>query len=400
VDTTLRAAERRLLASNDDEAAGRALLSDARRAADARAVVVGLSYLSRLGALDAHDELARRVPWCLERGRLFGTSDWLRQAARDRAHGATEELRLITRSDRAAVELASGGGWSAGPGRALLTPLGVLTHDLGELRLRDPRSGAELARCPLGPGSLSVEGDRALVALETGALCLDLGADFGRIVWSTRRGDPVGGRVRPYHPSARYEPGQQVDHPKFGEGVVVRADGPRKVVIRFGREERALAQATGPPPADPPTIEHALSGRAILAGSLALLVDGPRLVALDARDGRLRFEVPNASVTRADARGIVASIHAASGRTEATQELDPAGGAPRWTHPGGLRVEGLAEERVVGTFHERDHDLVGIDRRTGEVAWRVRPAGIVVALAEREVVRTRDALDLATGQPA
>ena len=49
--------------------------------------------------------------------------------------------------------------------------------------------------------------------------------------------------LRAYDRGERYDAGDRVSHPHFGEGVVQAIAGPRKVRILFASGERTLAQA-------------------------------------------------------------------------------------------------------------------------------------------------------------
>jgi hypothetical protein len=48
---------------------------------------------------------------------------------------------------------------------------------------------------------------------------------------------------RAYRPTERYEQGDRVVHPNFGEGVVQSVAGPSKVRVRFATGEKTLVQA-------------------------------------------------------------------------------------------------------------------------------------------------------------
>jgi predicted nucleic acid-binding Zn-ribbon protein len=48
---------------------------------------------------------------------------------------------------------------------------------------------------------------------------------------------------RPYRPTERYEQGDRLVHPNFGEGVVQSVSGPTKVRVRFINGEKTLVQA-------------------------------------------------------------------------------------------------------------------------------------------------------------
>jgi hypothetical protein len=48
--------------------------------------------------------------------------------------------------------------------------------------------------------------------------------------------------VRRYRMTETYEPGERIEHPKFGEGVVETSPGPGKVQVFFEDGRRTLAQ--------------------------------------------------------------------------------------------------------------------------------------------------------------
>jgi hypothetical protein len=48
---------------------------------------------------------------------------------------------------------------------------------------------------------------------------------------------------RPYRPSDRYEAGDRMVHPSFGEGIVQGVSGPKKVLVRFSSGDKTLVQA-------------------------------------------------------------------------------------------------------------------------------------------------------------
>jgi hypothetical protein len=52
--------------------------------------------------------------------------------------------------------------------------------------------------------------------------------------------------VRPYSAAERYEPGDRVEHPTFGQGVVETSE-PGKVTIFFATGRKVLVQAKGDP---------------------------------------------------------------------------------------------------------------------------------------------------------
>jgi hypothetical protein len=49
--------------------------------------------------------------------------------------------------------------------------------------------------------------------------------------------------TQPYHVSGRYEPGDRIDHPKFGTGVVQSALAPGKIEVSFPEGRKVLAAA-------------------------------------------------------------------------------------------------------------------------------------------------------------
>lgn len=67
--------------------------------------------------------------------------------------------------------------------------------------------------------------------------------------------------VRRYQISERYQPGDRIAHPVFGEGVVEAPAGSGKIQVRFGADRRLLAEAKSsaelpaPPPRTFPTEE-------------------------------------------------------------------------------------------------------------------------------------------------
>lgn len=49
--------------------------------------------------------------------------------------------------------------------------------------------------------------------------------------------------VRDYRASEEFEPGQRINHVKFGEGIVQRSKGPGKIEVMFNSEPKLLACA-------------------------------------------------------------------------------------------------------------------------------------------------------------
>ena len=56
----------------------------------------------------------------------------------------------------------------------------------------------------------------------------------------------------PYSIRERYEPGQRISHPSFGEGVVESVPEPGKMQVFFAGTRRILAQAKSGPTLEPP----------------------------------------------------------------------------------------------------------------------------------------------------
>lgn len=429
-DAQLRDAEREATRRPDDATAGHAWLAAADRAGDRVQATRALGHLARLGDARGYDALLARVPWPYDAGP--GATRFLRAPSVDGARA------LLAFDDRVQVRVQAGKGvvQVAGTQRAWetpatrwnrpfvwLTPAGVVSFEDEALRLRDAVTGevAATARVPTStPGHVTVEADRALVAVDGGgAVCVDLLGQPGAVVWDSRAPAAQPASRRGYDPGATYRPGDAVTHPKFGEGVVARVVDGRKVVIGFEDGERTLAHGARREVAPPPAV--ALTRplrRVLLAASLALLEDDRRVTALDARTGAPLWASDGPAELRgADLRGVVLHQNADPKRRATVHslvELEPRTGRERWFFPSsGVHYDALGAEVALTTRvtrkgwidREAERELVAVERTTGQVRWRRPTQGLdvvwAVTLAHvlvRTYAETRAAvLDLATG---
>ncbi len=174
----------------------------------------------------------------------------------------------------------------------------------------------------------------------------------------------------------------------------------------------AFAVATGAQrwrvriPAEPPFESFTIAGAPVIAGTRLLLRSRrSRLVALDRRDGAIRF----ATDDREAAYDVVALAGVAVTRSLEGSEVrghDLATGARLWQRPGG---DGLAVARAPGDddgvyLLRADGELLALEPWTGAVRWRAPAAatlraaqiGPILVLAGDDGVR---AVDAATGAP-
>lgn len=439
-DARLRDAEREAERHPDDVSVGHAWLAAADRAGDAAHATRALGHLARLGDAAGYDELRARVPW--PHGEGHGDSRWLPvstlddpllstlEAPRLEGHcvlAADRERVLELELSLAVLRSAGARRWEAprSPGVAWLTPAAAIFLDGDRLTLRRLETGAVLHTIP-APTTwkerVSIEADRALLAADGGgAVCVDLVAQPGLVLWDTRVAAPAAPRARVYDPAGSFQLGDVVSHPKFGEGPVSRVDA-RKVTIAFADGERALAHAGRKAAALPPAavVLDRPCRRALLVASVALLEDDRRVTALDARTGAFLWATERpAKLACADARGVVLQQNVdPRGRatTWSLVELDPRTGRERWFFPSsGVACLALGERLGLAlrtktkgwVDREAERELVALERDSGSVRWRRSPwSSQLVAVTRAHVLlmdhdeddrRMRGALDLETG---
>lgn len=392
-DVDLRALERRAQTNPGDAAAGLALARALAKSGDRRRSYLELSRVERLGDEAAREALARYTPWGpgpvaamtgtpvvraqeVELPRLSrvledynDTQDanpWIRPmsvfVSERCAVVATHELFACT-LDRPPVV-----AWTV-PTRGPCARCGpdLLVSSGDGLELLDGRDGRLLAAAGGIPGinGLRVHGDRALVVTSQGesatALAVEVGADFGRVVW---RRELLRTRTR------------EVCAAGAGVGVIAQTEAG----------------------------EHAWTRLHALSLQHDRWVQGPPLTVHDSLGPT---DADGLIVQRVTPRGPPGS----RGPSELV-ELRLPGLEPRWSLPLAVREKHpcvvldrtLAVARVQRT--EGRHELVAVERATGDLRWSVpapeRMFGMALAdgalyLATVTYQLDLDVIDVTTG---
>lgn len=205
-DADLRELERRALQDPGDTAAGWTFARALEKSGDRRGSFRELARIERLGHAEAREALAGSAPAAIGGSQVVRALEVglprLKRVVEDYndafdaspligpmnvmvrgGHVVLDALQLVA----CALDRPTKVAW-AGPRPRVVAPCGpdlLVTTDDG-LALLDPRDGAIVASAEGLPGidSLAVHGDRALVATnQRVALVLDVGSDFGRVVW-------------------------------------------------------------------------------------------------------------------------------------------------------------------------------------------------------------------------
>jgi len=424
-DTELRARRREAESQPDDEGAARTWLAAAERMGDVASATAALAHLARLGDVAAYDRLASMPAWAWPRWNGFGGTHRVRTSDLAFAGrvietgfvGGSPPLVLFSDwSQRYAEDFEGTRLWTIGPaipatigttgfvaleGERTYGPGKKADRVEGPLRLRSVRTGEVIAEKAL-PGcftGMSAEFDRAVLAPESGGLfCVDLDpARFGRVLWDRR---PRSSAVRDYVPGDTFALGDELRHPKFGAGKIVKVQA-TQIVVAFENGEKTLKQNAGRPArvvaGDPIDVGF----RSFMLVGSALLVDwSGDLVVLDANTGRDRFKLDGElEICAADEYGIVTdhSRSTARGGEGHITELDPHTGAERYVFPGkavdfvalGKRLL-LAKRIKQRRGRSDDEEMVALDRtKKGALVWRM-PVHHVRCVSEAHVVCTVD----------